>query len=337
MTLTGTEFQKGNFFRSPSWRWDRVVSLVDRPSVPGRCTRQDDEFIRRGKTFYLQLRGNRSRDRRRLLFREEPGLYYAIDFHRRQIEDPESALLLQARILTAETDENIAKTIGLTPDTVCWYERMFFNVRDRLIYKDWIVRQVIMPALMRHPAMQSGKDQVVNPSHLYDGTLKLFAYFGGPHAADIMISGFQSGRKLMEPDKWQTWFDEQWAMTFRKRMASASPVFEVNRYNITELFGVYTRLLEIEKKAASGQTPQNVQEQAANTLLAELPWAFGAEAAKRYADTEIGRQDQEAEELRDDELLTAARGEKVAVEKLGDEFPAPKKKLESIAAGIGDI
>ncbi len=190
--LLYSEFQRFNPFCEPDWRFARVTQLErDR----NRCTRRDDEYIRRARVFYQRWQARRQADRESLLWRE-PGLYYAMLIHEEAVSNPHNSVILEAKLLAGEDDEAIAQTQGMLPEAVHWYEAMFFNVRPRLESWCWVVQQVLIPAALRCArtmdvhAANSGQSAA---NAFLDESLKSFGFFGGPKLLDFMIAGFHRG------------------------------------------------------------------------------------------------------------------------------------------------
>ena len=294
---------------------------MDRFPVPGRCSRHDDEFVRQARTFVLRRRvtaGDPAAEAN--LWFETPDLYYAYEFYERLAEEPESAMFLEARLLSGQSFETIAEAMCITPGTVKWYEALFFNVADRLRHRDWITRQVLIPALIQVatvPADPFHDQRMVKP--FLDGSLKMFAYFGGPHVVDVMLSGFKPGAPALTPDDLNGWFDRQWATTVRRRSTQAAMKFEINRYNVTEVFAVHAKIVELDRADDKGDAGQTAHEKAVKSLLEHIPFAAGADGGEPHRGTLVPAMDEKAFELRDVELLKLASGQ--AVEGLVDDCP----------------
>lgn len=330
---THAEFQKYNFFRSPEWRWERVLALVDRPGQePGRCTAKDDDYVRRARKFLLGWKQGYPETRERLKY-EEPGLYYAYDFHQRLVDDPDAAMYIQARLLARQTPEQIGPIMGVLPDAVHWYSCLYFDVLDRLDQRDWITKQILVPAMMRAPVKideQTGvpgyRDSSVAKPHL-DGSLKLFAYFGGPYLVDILLGGMQPGKPLQSPEDLAAWCDGTIANTVRRRTMQAIHTVDINKYNVMELVTAYTRLVELARSEDAENVGSSTQEKHIKAMIDELPWALGSDGNAVYEGTIIGRMDDMPSELRDDELLMLASGRPVAglKDEFLDKMPPPRR------------
>lgn len=341
---TYADYQKYNFFRTPEWRWERVLKILDRPdgSPPGRCTRRDDDVVRAARYFALKWRKGDPEIREKLLW-DFPGLYYAYDFHQRLDDDPEAALYIQARLLARQTPDEIAAAMGVLPEAVTWYADLFFDVVPYLDKRDWVTKQILVPAMLRTAASAKAKavteeagfkdSTVARP--LMDGSLKLFAYFGGPHLVDFLITGMQAGRPLASPDDLTGWLDNVVSTTVKLRTAQAAKQFEINKYNVMELFTVHNQIMAIEKSEDNQDQTKTTQERHIKAMMDEIPWATGDDAGRLYAGTAVGRFDNMPAELRDDEVLLLASGQP-APSLAGDyprALPAPRReKTADLAA-----
>ena len=328
------DYQRFNVFRRPDWRLERVLKIIDRLPAPGRCTSRDDQYVKAARTFLLRWRAKASDEEREELFWENPGLFYAYQIYERTEDEPEPAMFMQARLLARQSYEQIAECLSTTPETVDWYEKMFFNVRDRLQNRDWITKHVLLPSIMKNHGVvpAKGDDSDILPfkdsavaKPFLDASLKLFAYFGGQYIVDIMITGFQSGKPLVSPDEMAAWFDHHWSMTIRRRSHQAALQFEVNKYNVMELFSVHTQIMSIEKSEESQEQQRTATERHIKAMLDDLPFAVGDDGEKMSRGTAIGEWDKEAAELRDDELLRVSHGEEVTGEVL-KALPPPRKQ-----------
>lgn len=312
---------QGDPFQKPYWRHERVLRL--RQSVPPqRCTRHDDKWIQGYKTFLVDWdKGSAVRDR---ALHSNPGLYYAHTINEMRALEPEVALMIEARLLAGMSFEEIAENAKTFPETIDWYEKLFFNVSNKLRHHDWIIKSILLPAYDQYVENEEevkigrGKKaktalrivrEIARP-HL-DMTLKFFAYFGGPLVCDIMISGFRRHQHVRNPEDLADYFNQQFSMQIQRRSMQASMVFEINKYNVMELFATHSRLIEIHRSGKGADDRKTEFEKNVNALMAELPWSTGRSGAQLYEDQLIGKYDTSAAEINAEEAVEAGLGRKI--------------------------
>lgn len=290
-------YEQSNPYREPSWRFERVIALATRRSnglLPS-LKAIDDAIIRQTRDFYLRWFRSPP-ENRDALFTHAPGLYYAFMIHERQ-QDLLTATI-EARILAGQSNEEIANLIGTMPAAIDLYEKVFFNVRDRLDRKDWVVRQVFGPSL----AHRFGSDY----AELSGFTLKFFGYFGGPRVLDLVL---YSWTEEMMPS---TLADAQHAGVrqanglIRRAALLAARRFEVNRHNVMRLFEVYTKILDYELKERKelGATKERGIEDNIRGMLSEIVFTVGdLDAEQHPAYAKLAEYQHCAAELRDDQVL----------------------------------
>lgn len=304
-----------NPFLRPYWRHERVTSMLA-TVPPERTKRYDDMYVQGYKKFLFQW--NKSENNRDRLMYENPGLFFAYLLHDRIHAEPELRLMIEARLLAGTDHELIAHEAKTIPETVEWYEKLFFNVSPFLEHHDWILKHVLLPSSDRfvEDATEGNSDEeeftprpaseVVQP-HL-DMTLKFFAYYGGPLICDVMISGFRRDKRVTSYDEIPDYFNEQFASQIMRRSAQASGQFEINKYNVMELFATHSRLIEVQRSAESQEDRHNEFEKHINAMLSELPWTAGLDGTKLYDKSPIGSFDSGAAELNEEELMLFGAG-----------------------------
>lgn len=304
-------------FMRPYWRHERGLFIVE-SGGSRRITRHDDAYIKEYRTFLAQLK-KPNLDRSRLIA-ENPGLYYAHSIHNRMQTDPEVGLTIEARLLAGFTASQIAAAYKTLPETIEWYERIFFNVQPFMAHKDWIVRNVLVPAsdsFALHTTPRANADteaatRVVQPIIVpyYDMSLKLFAYFGGPLVCDTMISGFQERKYVQKPEDLHEYFDNQFSLQIKRRSLQASTRFDVTKYNVMELFALNSKLIEIQRSNISQDEKHTAVEKNIHAMMNDFDWRVGLDGVKAYEGTELGNLDKGKAELDPEELLFLKTGAK---------------------------
>lgn len=153
------EFQKSNPLRVPAWRLHRATEIVN---IYGEKWNPKFDDPLTGQCV------------RHLLGREcEQEIKAAINLSTnakfKQLKSE-----VEARILAGQTDLIIGSVTGLPPKIVSTYEKICFDIRDRLAFPDYILSIVIGSAL--------GNSQ---PNAEYQ--LQYCAYFGGERALELML------------------------------------------------------------------------------------------------------------------------------------------------------
>ena len=103
--------------------------------------------------------------------------------------EPTRRMLAEAWILSGQCDAEVGQRLGIEPAVVGQYERLFFNVRDRLHARDWIIFVACdCPVDPREP-------------HTLASVVRLLAYIGGPLVLDVVLvsMGMSTGLSVGHP------------------------------------------------------------------------------------------------------------------------------------------
>lgn len=334
-------FQRYNARRSPAWRWERVLQLTNSADRPHGCSHTDDKFIEQARSFYLTY--TEHPDQRNDLFLKNPGLYYAYLYHEEAEQDATLTLTIQSRILTRQPLHDIAQLLDTLPDAIRWYSLLFFDVVPHLGKKDWINLNVIMPAMERNMGnigesfkKTVGKFPFVDRNiakPFMDASLKLFAYFGGAVVLEYMMYGAKQGKQIASEDDLDRFFDVHFATAARSRSAQAVRTFEINKYNVMELFQVHANIIALEKGTDGKSAQQTVIERHVSGMLDELPWTVGRkERGDKFRDTEVEKfETGNAAELRDEEIMFASARMPLPqglTDAMQIKIPAPRKQQQ---------
>lgn len=332
-------------FRRPDWRFNRIIAMCDRTPTPGRCTPRDDEYVKRGRQFLLRYRNYNESQRRELEYEDED-LYAAFATYRSKSDDEEGAqaFSLEARILSGQTDEEIAEHYPFGPRTVDYYEQLFFNVRDRMSRRDWMTTQILIPALKRDKKPPTGtataawapQDHAVIKTQL-DGSLKFFAYFAGPWVLEHMLTGFEHTSRADSPDEASMgWCERHFIRGMKRRAAQSVNFFEINKFNVIDVFMTVNQIIATEKSADSQEGQQSKYDMHVKSHIDGLPWTVGSRDEENVP-LPVAKYDNSTSELRDDELLMVSAGDtpttligiefiKIPEGKPKDEILGPKAK-----------
>ncbi len=133
------DLERLNPHRKLNWRQLRAQELLNAPGEPKKPERQDDRYIRKYLRFLYEF-SRTAPDDGVTLFAKFPEMLFA---HQVYDGDPWICAIIEARILAGQDDEAIAKNFGTLAGSICLYEKVFFNVRDRLGMRDFVVSVVL--------------------------------------------------------------------------------------------------------------------------------------------------------------------------------------------------
>lgn len=273
-----------------------MLELVDHEPIPARAKKSDDEFVKKARPFVLKWLNSDPEDRRSL-YNSNKGLYWALSMFERDTSDRSILNILEARLLTGEADKPIADEVATYPEAVAWYERLFFNVRDRLRARDWILRKAIMPAVDNS---WEGNDVELS--------LKYFGYFGGKILLDFILTGANQGFRPKNHIEAVDYTDEHFMSNIKRRSAMNVGIFDVNRYTVMDLFQTHARIIELQKSIDLEEDARNQIERNIKTLMDEMPFAVGRKGQTLSEASSLGEVDKLAAEARDEEIQLLAAG-----------------------------
>ena len=190
------------------------------------------------------------------------------------------------------------------------------------VASDYSNRHPRRTPVVRDPAWAAaaGSNTVVQP--FLDATLKFFAYFGGKHMVDFMLTGFRAGKPLNSPEDLETWLSSQSHLSVRRRSAQAAMVFDVTKYNVMELLATHNQIAALDKQGDDSSKNQTPFERNIESMMLSIPWCVGND----HPDPKLLKYDTQAAELRDDELLRIQMGQTVVVSDVPDKLPPPTKQ-----------
>src|SRR5262249_33696767 len=156
--------------RPPDWRWLRAANLWDQGDQPSEPW--DDAWVRRALRLYRELQQGKD---------PQPGKRTSDLWQAYRLYSGESLLRWEAEArLLVEPPAQVAAKCGVTWQILHAYEKVFFNVRDRLGATGYLVSQVLGGNL----AISLREDHVGR-------ILKLFALSGGGRVLAAVLEDFR--------------------------------------------------------------------------------------------------------------------------------------------------
>lgn len=307
------QYHPSNPFRPVNWRWEHARLLRENNYRATSHAFKQDSYTNKAYMFQVDLAKCTDDLARWELMTRKPGLYAAYMLYKRGVEEDRHPLryALEARLLSAQDQESIAKALGITLETVALYEKIFFNVLDKLENTDYVLNCVIGPSIY---AGLNDRD--------YDLLWKLFGYLYGPLVLETFIT---TTTRKFRPDTMEAVdavLSEDTRSSLQRKVAIVARTYTVNPFSQSELLNIYARFLEFEKQTGSDKS-QDVILQNIQVMMKALPFTTGSQELDnvKIVPTLIG--DNKSIELRTDEILNAVVTEsQVTTEDLtGYKFP----------------
>jgi hypothetical protein len=298
--------------RPVDWRWQRAA-LAAGGTYPLSRRRDGDSWVVRAARFIREHEGCTTELDMAELSEREPVIYWAHDiWYTRDDGGNPVRSEVEARLLADDLPENIARRVCTEVEIINAYERLFFNVRERLINRGYLMHCVLGPAV--HLGFQASE---------YDLVWKLFALLGGPLAVDLMIDQSVGHAR---PDRAGDlkYFVADVAQNDLRRVAMlALKTLRINNFNAMEIIDKFLKLVELERAGGSGAgVAAEAVKQNVHAMLVSLPFAVGRRAL--HVDSPpLDRYDDLPAELRYEEVMMISAGQAIpaqrALESLG--FP----------------
>lgn len=309
------QYHRFNPFRPAAWRWERARTMREKKIRMSRDP--DDRYVNKAYKFQAKLARCKEDIDRWELMERYPDIYAAYLIYSRGGGEERHPLryAIEARILAGQTAEQIASLIGIEPTIIDLYEKIFFNVTEKLRNTDYIMTCVLGPSV--HSGL-SDRD--------YDLLWKLFGYLYGPTVLDAFIHSTTARFRPETGEEVDICLADDARHAIRRKVAVVARTFAINPFSQSELLNIYARFIEIEKASDSGKA-QDVIMQNIQVMLNKLPWETGEPTKSTNVDqAKLVGYDVGNTELRTEELLAVTMG-KEAPTTIGMEdikYPEPK-------------
>lgn len=307
------KYRKDHPYRPVHWRWERArIRKELGQTAPGRSL--DDKWIRTAATFRKAKDACRDETELYALFERYPDLamaYELWDEEKTAIDGRPNSMRheVEARFLARESLSTISKKSGLSESVLLWYEKLFFNVRDRINNHMYIFHQVIGDGIQRG---MTDRDYAI--------LWKLYAYVRGSHMLDFLITTFNDWERPTRAQIESSLLDDH-RTTMRRKAAIASRMVGVNHHSSDRLIELHTKIVEIEKSIGD-TSPDGVQNNI-QVMLSHLPFLVGRQASAAVSNP-LADYHKSGADLRADEMMAISLGQKVNTKALeGYKFPEP--------------
>lgn len=282
--------------RATNWRWLRAVQIDGGGPKASRAVDGSEGFTWIRRASKLKRRFDAAGNRPDLLYRLVQGDRAMFWAHSIWLDDKApTRWAIEARILAGESDLEIAERMGTDAEIIEAYEAVFFQVREMLRRRDYIVNVVMADAVTRGLSERQ-----------YDLLWKMFAYHGGSHVLDSVISKFSPIAKPDRPEDVGQFFQEFAVNTVKHKAALATLTVPINTHTQLALIESFVKYVEIEKNSENSTKAHTTIVENIGAMLGALPFHIGTKLdseAEKMLPYDAG-----AAELRNEELMIVSAG-----------------------------
>lgn len=308
LTVSVLNLRAESPFRPVDWRWSVAKLIRSDTRIASLLQGRHDEWTKKARKFQQAHEAARDDYDRLLLVRRWPSLLEA--FNLKFEEDYSRRLLryeVEARLLAAETEDRISERTRVSPAAVSWYEKLFFNVSDRLDSPGYISHVVIGEKL------QSG---LTDGDH--DVLWKMFGYWGKSHVIDAVA--YRSYDSTAPDNAGQTaqFFNDDAQKTAVMKTAIAMRSMPNNSYTREVIATIQQGYMQIKRMADGGGASADMIGANVQQMAAHIAWTIGDKEVLVSADDpkrivgrllpEVAAADRKGVELRADDLTRMNHG-----------------------------
>jgi len=175
---------------------------------------------------------------------------------------------LEASLLARVSNKDIADRYGIDEQTVEYYEKLFFNVVDKLDQRSYIAGTVLAQAFMsglsnRTPEMMA----------------KYFGYFAGPVVLYLILDAFDGAiPNPTQPTDIKRWLEHQFRLRMQANAVVGVTYLDASSYNISTLIEGYQMLLSLQYREKSTGGDDNTINHAVRVFTQQEPVLVGTQA-----------------------------------------------------------
>lgn len=306
---------KDSPLRPPDWRWKTVVAYRESGSILPRS--QNDCFFMDLFKFSERLDAARNAVDYRNLLDDYPEICHAYDIYN-NTGGESSRWELEARLLTNETYEVIANNSSIDPGVIEAFEKAFYNVKDRLNKKSWILNCAIGRSLYLGLTERD-----------YDLLWKTYAYYGGSLMLDVVMSKLGLEMQVAETTaQAKTLIKEGLDAQSVTKASAALAVFPINGFTAGAIVQIEQAYRQMAKDGA-GVAATQVFFQTVDNIMTSLPWSVGTGTIKHPVLSVMGDADTRAAELRVSEMISVANGDNLSVSEQTQDMRLPEPEAKN--------
>jgi hypothetical protein len=173
---------------------------------------------------------------------------------------------LEALILAGKPVEKIARHVGLDPETVRWYERLWFDVRDRLRRPGWVAQAVI------------GSLHQGSPAALLPALVRAYGYYTkSARLVKAVVAAFDAPAARKAARDPARFFMADAAHASGLKAALAARLLPLDRRTYARVVELHHEALDLEAKAqlTGSSAAESTYLDAVNRLSGALAHGYG--------------------------------------------------------------
>lgn len=239
------EWLSDNPFRKPSWCWGRAQGILagEQPATSRRLdTKPGVAWIRRALGFLRLLQDCETILDQVAIAKRYPGVFWAWHCH---VAQETARWELEARVLAGCDNYAVGEAMGLPATTVEAYTALFFDVREKLSHRGYVLHCVLGPAFIRG---FSERD--------VDLLWKLYGYFYGPHMLNAMLSHTVNATHCPTSESVLATAQDSTIGSMLLKCDVAAKTIPVNSGTYMELLHAFNKFVEIQRSTEGGEGGQ---------------------------------------------------------------------------------
>jgi hypothetical protein len=263
--MSALSIAHNNPLRPPTWRWQRALEIHENTGVP--TTRRRDgtkgyAWITRAVSFLRQYDRCQDDRQKAVLAEQVPDIFWAYWIWSDQANPTRYSI--EAHILAREDDYEVAYRVGTNHRAIKAFEALFFDVRDKLQHRSYILHTVMGPAIHRGLTERE-----------FDLLWKLYGYFLGPYIVEALESKFSNPVWCGTPEAVGAAILDDAIGTLKLKAAVAAKTVAVNQHTQLALMEQFTKFVEVERNTDSAGKAQEQILDHISAMMTTLPFNVG--------------------------------------------------------------
>ncbi len=242
--------------RPTNWRWLRANYYIENDQTTIPRSPDNDKYVVAAALFKRYLDTARPE-----VLRHTQKIKYQAWKINTDAAYNRSRWELEARLIAGQTNEDIGIRISVYPESVAYYEKWFYNVRDRLNNVGYIFNNLIAPLMPNNPKETD-----------YEMLWKFYGLRADGNVLDSLIYGFCNKAYTTDAQSVQGFWIEDYQENLSRKGALAAKLVKVDFNSYVKILDQRIKLLEVNKDTGAGTTVQDSVLYNIQVALEQTPW-----------------------------------------------------------------